>query len=1256
MADRWYDSSPDQLARRFGTSLTAGLTRKEALRRIRKGGSGNIYPVPKGNFRNYLRNMLTDFTSILLLLAALLAWYFNADTSALVILGILALNFLISAAVFFKAGQVLEDIGISAQPTSKVMRSGRICLVKSGGIVPGDMIFLSAGDLVPADARLVEDQDLTVLESRLTGSPHSTVKSAQFRQYRDIPPAEQKNMVFASSVVTAGSGRAIVCAVGEDTLLCRSGLSQPILSQENLRILTLLRKYCRSWSLCMVAMIFLLTAADVILNTMQHGLLSSFLTGLTLAVASMSEFYIAFGYILVACGIYSAAHGGRKHRKHREQKKQSEPDSPDRPRDMNTGTTIKNTSKLEVLKDLTALAFPKEALISVKDIRVERVWANDLMLSRNDPAFRRNSAQVLRYAVISTGLYGARRLTERNLQGSTGLTYEEKALIDAARECGFYTEALDSDYPIADHRAAGGTSRYDTTLFRRGDRYLVALRGEAQKLLADCAYYRDGKDLVRMTIEKRADFASTAERITRASYRVLAVATRESLYTNLRRVGAAQSGLILEGFIAILEPLLPGVLYTVSDCLDAGIKMILFTEEESEENISLARSLGILKDPSQSITGRQLSLMRPGIVRLGLPKYRLYQGLSQGQKQHVLQWLQESGEQIGVMALRFGELPLLRQADVAFTQSLSFSKEAGFTGLELGERSAASCGNGEEGCEALKFVSDVIVAPPESGGSGGCNAMVTTMMYARSIYKNILRLTSYLITAQTARFLMVLAGVLTGEPLFRPVQILFSGLIIDLAAVMILAFEPPSRTVLKEKDVTEQRLSRVFLENWDSLLYGLLWAGAQLAGVYLIRMILSTQPSAQQMSSAVFLSFIVNQMIVLLSVAKEGGIFAPTIRFNAVSLLVALLLGGFIALSLSVPAFGASFGIVPFGGNLLMILIWVTVVVLGASELKNRLQSHEWPFTPRKKQEEGSFFLDPQTESADRSDKKTEEPILTDLFRDFDLAAVFESSLQKSKQDAAEAAAQSHSEEQNKTNDTADPNSDGTERSGKDEEEALPSLTEMLRALRHQAETSAAASAAQPAPLLPMDEPPSPRKTTGDPPQPPVSTKLPELSLDSLPEEVRSKILSALCPDFSASAPDQPAEPEKPETSEAIRALDELLDQPDDASDTVYEEAFDLLEQQLSSDSGSNPPKDSSEQSLDSLDEAVRASVLQYLRIPVSDKEAPPKEEDSGISPSRTEAADPYPDELADLPVSSSAPSKHPPRETKRLSHILHRK
>lgn len=86
-------------------------------------------------------------------------------------------------------------------------------------------------------------------------------------------------------------------------------------------------------------------------------------------------------------------------------------------------------------------------------------------------------------------------------------------------------------------------------------------------------YYTEDSRVYEMTPEKRSEFLVAAEKLSRESYRVIAVASKDTIYNNLSRLSACQSDMTFEGFVAVREPTLPDAAKNVLRCQNAGIRV-----------------------------------------------------------------------------------------------------------------------------------------------------------------------------------------------------------------------------------------------------------------------------------------------------------------------------------------------------------------------------------------------------------------------------------------------------------------------------------------------------------------------------------------------------------------------------------------------------------------------------------------------------------------------------------------------------------
>ena len=583
MNERWYDKTVQQIEEKLNTDSNAGLSLKVLRSRQKNDQMNVIFPVNLHSFDVCLRKVLSDTSLVLLLIVALIAAIFERNDISFVMLSLAVFYVILSVFMYRKSYQIFEDMGRLSMPTTKVMRNGKLYLVKSEQLVEGDIIYLSAGDMVPADARLVECDDLQVLEVNITGEIKPAEKDPYFLRYtHDVPAAEQANMVFASTIVVKGTAKAIVCSIGEETLVCKLKKNKRLLQQDKIKAISYTKKYSKVWSLVTILMIFLIVVLQLVFNEHNRGLFEIFLTSLAMATVSSAEFHVLSSYVIVANGLFSAV-------------KQN--------KNVNSGALIKNISKTESLKNISCLLVHKEGAFSISGIRAEKVFVNGMLYNDGDVHFVENSSRLLRHAVISTGLYGSRRIVKNNLKNNNIYTPEEDAIISLAQKCRVYNINLDKNYPIIEHIEKGTASKFDTTLVNSEKGCIVSCRGDLDKILSCCTKYRENGKSYPFNPEKKSEIISEAIKLNRKSYKILAVASKKTHYNTLRRLISCQSDMVFEGFIAIKQRMLPGVAKNISDCQAAGIKVIMLCDDIGDHNKIHPESFGIINSGEEPVEG-----------------------------------------------------------------------------------------------------------------------------------------------------------------------------------------------------------------------------------------------------------------------------------------------------------------------------------------------------------------------------------------------------------------------------------------------------------------------------------------------------------------------------------------------------------------------------------------------------------------------------------------------------------------------------
>lgn len=219
----WHTISVSECEKKLKTNISSGLNEKEVLKRQKEYRPNKLEEGKKRNIILKFIDQFKDFMIIILLIAAvisaILSYVENTHeyVDSIIIIAIVVFNALMGLIQEAKAEKSLEALKKLSTPTTKVKRDSKILTVNSQEIVPGDIIILEAGNFVSADARLISAYNLKVEESALTGETVPITKEADKLLASNIQIGDMVNMVFSTTIITAGHAEAIVTATGMNT-------------------------------------------------------------------------------------------------------------------------------------------------------------------------------------------------------------------------------------------------------------------------------------------------------------------------------------------------------------------------------------------------------------------------------------------------------------------------------------------------------------------------------------------------------------------------------------------------------------------------------------------------------------------------------------------------------------------------------------------------------------------------------------------------------------------------------------------------------------------------------------------------------------------------------------------------------------------------------------------------------------------------------------------------------------------------------
>lgn len=84
-------------------------------------------------------------------------------------------------------------------------------------LVPGDILEIKMGDKIAADVRIIQSREMKVDNSALTGESDPLLRTVECTSLDN--PLETKNLAFFGTLCKEGSGKGIVVAIGDRTVM-----------------------------------------------------------------------------------------------------------------------------------------------------------------------------------------------------------------------------------------------------------------------------------------------------------------------------------------------------------------------------------------------------------------------------------------------------------------------------------------------------------------------------------------------------------------------------------------------------------------------------------------------------------------------------------------------------------------------------------------------------------------------------------------------------------------------------------------------------------------------------------------------------------------------------------------------------------------------------------------------------------------------------------------------------------------------------
>ena len=754
MTNNWFNKTVDETVNELKTNEESGLTTEEVNTRKEKYGLNELAKKKKKSTFVKFLEQFKDFMIIVLIISAVISGIVGVKqeglsgmTDTIIILVVIIANAIIGVLQENKAEKSLEALQKLSSHVAKVMRNGKLLTIPSRELVPGDVVILETGDYVPADLRIIEAVNLKAQESALTGESVPVEKMSARIEDEKVGIGDRINMLFASSLITYGRGKAIVVETGMNTEVGKIANIINSAEEGETPLQAKLNKLGKTLGIVALIICFVIFGIGLLYG---KDVIEMFLTAVSLAVAAIPEGLPAVSTIVLAIGVQ---------------------------RMVKKNAIVKKLPAVETLGSATVICSDKTGTLTQNKMTVEKIYYDNKVFEVKD--FKRDLCdEDLNKLIYASMLCNDTKITESDkLAGDP----TETALVDLGFKLD-YEGTLYGQYPRVQEIPFDSDRKLMTTVNESNGKYIVYTKGGVDevggrsiKKIINGEIKNDLKEFKERIKEVNNEMASSALRVLAMAYKEL-----DHKPTN-EEMNSMESDLIYIGMVGMIDPPRLEVKDAVAKCKKAGIKTVMITGDHKVTAIAIAKTLGILENEDEAITGLELEEMSQEELEKNVRKYSVYARVSPEHKVRIVKAWQANGEIVAMTGDGVNDAPSLKIADIG-------------------------CAMGVVGTDVAKEAADVILTDDNFA------TVVSAVEEGRRIYDNILKAIQFLLSSNIGEIVTLFVAILITPWLsskfgidinliqtLLPIHLLWINLVTDSLPALALAVDPAEADVMERK-------------------------------------------------------------------------------------------------------------------------------------------------------------------------------------------------------------------------------------------------------------------------------------------------------------------------------------------------------------------------------------------------------------------------------------------------------------------------
>lgn len=596
-----------------------GISSKEAEKRINTYGKNIIEEAKKkSKWRRFL-GQFNDMMIIILIIVAIIMGIYGAlvshdYTDTIVITVVVLINAVMGFIQEEKAEVTLEGLKKYATSTCKIKRDGKVTIIDSKYIVPGDIIILEAGDKIPADARIISESNLSVDESPLTGESVPVKKQTKALKGK-LQIQDQFNMLFCGCNITNGRAEAVIVRTGMLTELGKIAVSL----NTPYEVMTPLQIKIKELSKNLTILIFIILLFMFIYGVVNdYKLMEIVMLCVSLAVAAIPEGLPAVITIALSGGAQALA---------------------------KKNTIVRQMNAVETLGSTDIICSDKTGTITQNKMKIKKT------IIYSDNMFE-----------YICGLANDTIIDGDNLIGDP----TETCLIDYLKDKHIDPIKMIEKHPrIVDAPFDSERKMMSTVNEINGKRYLL-VKGSLDSILDRCSYIDNRGKKAKLTSALKKEIDADEKKLANNALRVIGFAYKEvdKKVTTSESCLKNEDNLIYAGMVGIIDPPRENVKESVKKCITAGIRPVMITGDSLITACAIAKEVGIIKSNDEGILGSELDKYTDEELVKVIDKYNVYARVSPEHKRRIVAAWQERGKVVAMTGDGVNDAPAIKDAHV----------------------------------------------------------------------------------------------------------------------------------------------------------------------------------------------------------------------------------------------------------------------------------------------------------------------------------------------------------------------------------------------------------------------------------------------------------------------------------------------------------------------------------------------------------------------------------------------------------------